>query len=134
MTISLLEEATKNGLEHFIFSSSANVYGNKLKTAASESYKENPSSPYGLTKQAIEKYLKYASLRYNFKYTVFRYFNVYGERQNINSQAAVPTFIKQLIAGQPLQLRGGNQLRDFVYKRCCRGKSTCRSIKKEWHL
>ncbi|KKQ96386.1 MAG: hypothetical protein A3C27_01680 [Candidatus Levybacteria bacterium RIFCSPHIGHO2_02_FULL_39_36] len=115
MTINLLEEAVRNGLEHFIFSSSANIYGNKLKTAAKESYEDDPSSPYGLTKQAIEKFIKYASSRYNFKHTILRYFNVYGERQNINSQAAIPTFIKQLIIGQPLQIRGGNQLRDFVY-------------------
>ncbi len=115
MTTNLIEEARKNGLQHIIFSSSANVYGNPSSVPIRETARLAPTSPYGLTKLAIENYLAYFSNRYKIDFTVFRYFNVYGERQNTLSGAAIPTFIRQMIKNEPITINGGKQIRDFVY-------------------
>lgn len=114
MTINLINIGNKNGLKHFIFSSSANVYGNKIGVIREKAL-EKPTSPYGLTKKSIEDYIIFASEQFLIKYTIFRYFNVYGERQSEKSTAVIPTFIKQISTQNEITLNGGNQTRDFVY-------------------
>jgi UDP-glucose 4-epimerase len=114
-TTKMLEVALDFNLDQVIFASSANVYGNQLKLPIKEDYSLCPLSPYGLTKLAIEEYLTYLSHRNNITCTVFRYFNVYGERQSKNSLAAVPTFINNILGNKPITVNGGNQTRDFIY-------------------
>ena len=114
-TIQILEIAKLYGLRHFIFASSANVYGNQYRKSISESSHTCPLSPYGLTKLAIEKYIQYFSISTHIPSTIFRYFNVYGERQTNSSKAAIPTFIVNLINNTPITINGGNQIRDFIY-------------------
>lgn len=114
-TTKLVETALPFGLQHIVFSSSANIYGTHPKTPTKETDILQPASPYGLTKLAIEEYLKYFSKRNNITCTIFRYFNIFGERQSPYSSACIPTFINNLLKDEPITLRGGDQTRDFIY-------------------
>jgi UDP-glucose 4-epimerase len=77
-TRALLETAVKAGVRHFIFSSTAAVYGNPEKVPVSEDDALNPVSPYGTSKLMSEWMLRDASAAHPLKYTVLRYFNVAG--------------------------------------------------------
>jgi UDP-glucose 4-epimerase len=107
---------SKNLLKQFIFASSCAVYGE-----GNPPFKEddilNPVNLYGLSKILIEKTLVYFSKKYNFKYTILRYSNVYGPRQNPNSESGVISiFINQILNNKPLTIYGdGKNTRDFVY-------------------
>jgi UDP-glucose 4-epimerase len=117
MTSGLLECARNFNLRQIVFASSANVYGNQVTLPINEKAKINPLSPYGLSKAAIEDYIRYFSKRYGIIYTIFRYFNVYGEKQSKKSKAAIPSFIRGVLKNKVINVRGGNQTRDFVYVR-----------------
>ena len=107
---------SKNLLKQFIFASSCAVYGE-----GNPPFKEddilNPVNLYGLSKILIEKTLIYFSKKYNFKYTILRYSNVYGPRQNSNSESGVISiFINQILNNKPLTIYGdGKNTRDFIY-------------------
>jgi len=107
---------SKNLLKQFIFASSCAVYGE-----GNPPFKEddilNPVNLYGLSKSLIEKTLVYFSNKYNFKYTILRYSNVYGPRQNSNSESGVISiFINQILNNKPLTIYGdGKNTRDFIY-------------------
>lgn len=74
----LIETAVKTGVRHFIFSSTAAVYGNPLETPVTETAAPAPMSPYGSSKLMTEIMLKDTSLAHDFHYTALRYFNVAG--------------------------------------------------------
>ncbi len=114
MTINLLNIASNYDLKHFIFASSANVYGNPKELPIKETFILQPESPYGLAKEAIEKFIEYYYNKTGITYTIFRYFNVYGERQS-NSTAAIPSFIDSFLKDKPITIKEGRQTRDFIY-------------------
>lgn len=72
---------------------------------------------YGLSKLLIENYLIYYVKKFNFKFTILRYSNVYGPRQVVNSESGVVSiFINQILNKKPLTIFGdGNNTRDFIY-------------------
>jgi UDP-glucose 4-epimerase len=77
-----------------------------------------PISPYAVSKLAGEYYCKVFSELYGLETVSLRYFNVYGPRQDPNSQyaAVIPRFIQWALQGQPLEVHGdGLQSRDFTY-------------------
>lgn len=117
-TIILLEEAKKYGVERFVFSSSAAIYGQNPKIPKLESHSPQIVSPYAQTKLDGEFYLKQFNSD-KMKTISLRYFNVFGERQDPNSQyaAAIPKFIhKACVEKVDLPIFGdGEQTRDFVY-------------------
>jgi UDP-glucose 4-epimerase len=115
MTTKLLEKAQRHGLEHVIYASSANVYGNQTALPIQESFPVQPLSPYGLAKTAIEEYVAYISTIHNITHCIFRYFNVYGPRQSLRYKPVIPTFIHNLLTGKRLVMHGGMQTRDFVF-------------------
>ncbi|MFN0118614.1 MAG: NAD-dependent epimerase/dehydratase family protein [Elusimicrobiota bacterium] len=115
--LNLLDVAVKNKVEKFIFSSSGGtIYGETPKPAL-ETSPEIPLSPYGVAKLSSEKYIQAFSALFNIKYTIFRYSNVYGPRQNPHGEAGVVAiFSSRLLKNEPLKIFGsGNQTRDFVY-------------------
>jgi UDP-glucose 4-epimerase len=115
-TLNLLVLSLKYGVQKFIFSSSGGVlYGNTV-SAATEDCPANPFSPYGLSKQAGEQYVRfYGQLGLN--YTILRYSNVYGPRQDPYGEAGVVAIWSNLmLANEPCVLYGFGKLkRDYVY-------------------
>lgn len=115
-TINMLEAARIQGVERFVFSSSAAVYGTRT-TVCTESDPCNPESPYGYSKLIGELYCQQYAKNYGIKTVCLRYFNVWGERQNPNGAyaAVVAKFTDQIKHNKPITIFGdGSQTRDFV--------------------
>jgi UDP-glucose 4-epimerase len=74
----LIEAAVRGGIEHFIFSSTAAVYGEPTELPVSEDAPARPMSPYGSSKLMVEIMLRDAARAHGFRYVVLRYFNVAG--------------------------------------------------------
>ncbi len=112
VTLSLLEKSLKYGVEKFIFSSSAAVYGTTGHNIREE-HPKNPKNPYGLSKLAAEEYCKMFHSLYDLKTIILRYFNVYGPRKYNN---VIGTFLQNIKRNEPLFIYGdGKQFRDFVF-------------------
>ncbi len=117
-TVKLLDACRNNNVEKIIFSSSSAVYGNNENMPLKETEALNPTSPYAASKASCELYLKTFYESYGLKYTILRYFNVFGPKQDKNSQyaAVIPNFISALLEGeQPVIYGDGEQTRDFVF-------------------
>lgn len=116
--LNLLDAAKEFGIKKVVFSSSAAVYGDNPASPKETGMAPAPKSPYGITKLDGEYYLKMYNELYGLGGVSLRYFNVFGPRQNPNSQyaAAVPVFISRALKNEPVIIYGdGNQTRDFVY-------------------
>jgi UDP-glucose 4-epimerase len=74
----LIECAISNGVQHFIFSSTAAVYGNPAESPVSEDAPTQPISPYGWSKLMTEIMLRDAAKAHGLNYVILRYFNVAG--------------------------------------------------------
>lgn len=117
-TINLLQNSVKFGVKKFLFSSTGGaVYGEQEYFPADENHPTHPVSPYGITKLCVEKYLFYYGGEYNLNYTVLRYANIYGPRQNPFGEAGVVAiFCTKLLKGeQPIINGTGKQTRDYVF-------------------
>jgi UDP-glucose 4-epimerase len=116
-TKNLLDGCKKNGVNFFIFSSSAAVYGNK-NSKCLETDMPDPQSPYAENKLESEKICKEYSEKALINTVCLRYFNVYGERQNPKGDyAAVFAKFKYNIENDlPITIFGtGKQTRDFIH-------------------
>ncbi|MBN2357561.1 NAD-dependent epimerase/dehydratase family protein [candidate division KSB1 bacterium] len=116
--LNILQACVKTGVQRFIFASSGGaVYGEQVTFPADERHQTQPYSPYGITKLVGEKYLFFYALTYQLGYTILRYANVYGPRQNPHGEAGVVAiFCRRLLDGQqPIIFGNGEQTRDFVY-------------------
>lgn len=113
----VLEACRTHGTGHILFSSSAAVYGDNLHIPLKETEQLVPTSPYGITKMTTEHYLRVYHELYGMDATVFRFANVYGERQGEKGEGGVVSiFCKLLSQRQGITVFGdGNQTRDFVY-------------------
>ena len=117
-TVKLLKSAADNDVKKIVFSSSSAVYGENRNMPLKETEPLMPTSPYAASKASCELYLKSFYESYGLKYTALRYFNVFGPKQDKNSQyaAVIPNFISALLEGKQAEIYGdGEQTRDFVY-------------------
>ena len=117
-TIKLLVAAKDSDIKKIIFSSSSAVYGENPNMPLKETEQYMPTSPYAASKAIGEVYLKTFYETYGLKYTALRYFNVFGPKQDVNSQyaAVIPKFIHSIINNkQPIIYGDGEQTRDFIY-------------------
>jgi UDP-glucose 4-epimerase len=117
-TINLLKNAVKTGVKKFMFASTGGaVYGEQKYFPADEHHPTNPLSPYGISKLSVEKYLYFYKVQYNLNYTILRYANIYGPRQNPFGEAGVVAiFSSKLIKGEQPVINGtGEQTRDYVF-------------------
>ena len=117
-TLNILIAAKETGVKRVIFSSSSSVYGDNPKLPKKEIMKPSPISFYALTKLTGEKYCKLFTDLYGLETISLRYFNVFGERQDPDSEysAVIPLFIKSVLEDkQPLIYDDGSQKRDFTY-------------------
>ena len=117
-TVKLATACKNQNVKKIVFSSSSAVYGENPNMPLKESEPYQPVSPYAASKASCELYFKSFSEAYNLNYTCLRYFNVFGPKQDVNSQyaAVIPKFISSLVNNeQPIIYGDGNQTRDFVY-------------------
>jgi len=117
-TLNLLQNSVKFGVKKFMFASTGGaVYGEQDYFPADENHKLQPLSPYGISKLAVEKYLYFYNEVYGLKYTILRYANIYGPRQNPLGEAGVVCiFLDKILANeQPIINGSGEQTRDYVY-------------------
>jgi len=105
-------------------SSGGAIYGEPSYLPCDEVHPVAPLSPYGASKYSIELYLNIYKQAYGLDYTILRYANVYGPRQNPEGEAGVVAiFTAQMMRGRPVRIFGdGKQERDFIYVAdCARG-------------
>ena len=117
-TINLLQNCVKTGVKKFMFASTGGaVYGEQSYFPADEHHPIAPLSPYGISKFAVEKYLFFYHAQYKLNYTILRYANIYGPRQNPFGEAGVVAiFSTKLLKGdQPVINGSGLQTRDYVF-------------------
>jgi nucleoside-diphosphate-sugar epimerase len=117
-TLNLLLAARDAGIRRFVFASSSSLYGESESLPKIESMPSAPISPYGLQKLTGESYCGLFHRLYDLPTVALRYFNVFGPRQDPNSEysAVIPRFIAALSAGRPPTIYGdGEQTRDFTY-------------------
>lgn len=117
-TVNLLEAARKNVVQRFLYACSAAVYGDSAKIPVSEDSIPNPLSPYAADKLAGEECLLDYSSRFGLAGTSFRFFNIYGPRQDPSSpySGVISIFVDRLMRDKPVTVFGdGKQTRDFVY-------------------
>jgi nucleoside-diphosphate-sugar epimerase len=117
-TLQLLEAAREAGVKRFVFASSSSLYGESETLPKVESMALAPISPYGLQKLAGETYCRLYHRLYGLPTVALRYFNVFGPRQDPNSEyaAVIPRFIDAAKAGRPATVYGdGEQTRDFTF-------------------
>jgi UDP-glucose 4-epimerase len=117
-TLSVLVAAKDSGIDRVIYASSSSVYGDTPTLPKVETMQPSPLSPYAIQKFAGEMYARRFYALYGLKTIGLRYFNVFGPRQNPNSQyaAAIPKFITMIKDGQKPVINGdGEHTRDFTY-------------------
>jgi UDP-glucose 4-epimerase len=117
-SLNIYEAAKKTGVKKIIFASSGGaIYGEQDYFPADEYHPTMPCSPYGIAKLVNEKYLYYYRTVFGIDYTILRYGNVYGPRQNFRGEAGViAIFIDKFLSGnQPIINGDGGNSRDYVY-------------------
>jgi len=116
--IGLLEACRRHQVRKLIYASTGGaLYGEGRELPATEDHPINPESPYGASKHALEHYLYLWKLLHGLDYTVLRYGNVFGPRQNPHGEAGVNAiFIGLMLHGRRPRVFGdGEALRDYVY-------------------
>jgi len=117
-SITVLVAAKACGVRRVVYASSSSVYGAREGLPRTEDDAPAPLSPYAASKLAVEFYLYVYFASEGLETVALRYFNVFGPRQDPNSQyaAVVPSFLRQLLDGNAPTIYGdGEQTRDFTY-------------------
>ena len=110
---SALEAMRLSDVKKIIFASTAAVYGKPRSNPVGETSPTNPISTYGYHKLLAEKLIQCYAQNYGLSGLVFRIFNVYGGDFKLHEDA-ISTFIRNAFDGKPLNVNGGNQIRDFI--------------------
>lgn len=121
-SINLLEACRISGVKKVIYSSTGGAeYGEPEYLPCDENHPINPLSPYGATKHTVEHYLFMYRANFGLEYTVLRYPNVYGPRQDPYGEAGViAIWTEKMLKGEDTVINGsGEQERDFVYVGDC---------------
>lgn len=117
-TLNILAASKQAGVKRVVFASSSSVYGDDPHLPKKEGKEGSPLSPYAVTKLVGEKYMRIFSEIYGLETVSLRYFNIFGPRQDPNSQyaAVIPLFITLMERGESPRIYGdGEQSRDFTY-------------------
>jgi UDP-glucose 4-epimerase len=117
--LNLLKACVDNSVRKFIFSSTGGaLYGEPDVVPADEDHPVRPLSPYGTSKYAFEQYLGTFQRTFGLNYTVLRYANVYGPRQDFYAEEGrvVAIFASRMLVGKPVTIDGdGTQSRDMLH-------------------
>lgn len=128
-SLNIIEGMAKNKMNNFIFSSTAGVYGNPIKTPIAEDHPKNPTNPYGESKLMVEKILSWYGEIFNLNFVCLRYFNasgassdgMMGENHSPESHL-IPNAIKSILDRSKFTLYGndyptsdGTCIRDYIH-------------------
>lgn len=118
-TLNVCEAMRERHVQRVLFASSAAVYGNNGEgRAIDEDTPKAPLTPYAADKLASEHYLDFYRRQHGLVPAIFRFFNIYGPRQDPSSpySGVISIFTERALQGQPITVFGdGEQTRDFVY-------------------
>ena len=117
-TLNVLVAAKECGVRKIVFASSSSVYGDTPTLPKREDMEPYPLSPYAVSKLTGEHYMNVFTKLYGIKTIALRYFNVFGPRQDPNSDyaAVIPKFITRTLNHQsPVIFGDGTQTRDFTF-------------------
>jgi UDP-N-acetylglucosamine 4-epimerase len=116
--VNMMVAARDAGVERFIYAASSSTYGDHPGLPKVEEVIGKPLSPYAVTKYANELYADVFARCYGVTSIGFRYFNIFGPRQDPDGAyaAVIPRWIAQFIGGEPVYINGDGQTsRDFCY-------------------
>lgn len=116
--VNMLKAAVDNNVKQFVYASSSSVYGDEPTLPKQESRIGNCLSPYAATKRTNELYAQVFADVYGLKTMGFRYFNIFGPKQDPDGPyaAVIPLFVKGILNKTPVYINGdGGQTRDFTY-------------------
>ena len=116
--VNMLNAAVEKKVKSFVYASSSSVYGDEPSLPKIENKIGNCLSPYAATKKTNELYAQVFADIYGIKVMGFRYFNIFGPRQDPDGPyaAVIPLFVKGIINQTPVYINGdGEQTRDFTY-------------------
>ena len=116
--VNMLKAAADANVESFVYASSSSVYGDEETLPKKEEKVGNCLSPYAVTKKTNELYAKVFAAHYGLKLMGFRYFNIFGPRQDPDGPyaAVIPLFVKGIMKNTPVYINGdGEQTRDFTF-------------------
>ncbi|QGQ94914.1 NAD-dependent epimerase/dehydratase family protein [Paenibacillus psychroresistens] len=116
-TINLLEQCKSFGVKKIIYASSAAVYGHPNYLGVDEKHALQPISFYGISKHTPEHYIQAYGELFGLDYTILRYSNVYGIRQDPRGEGGVISiFLNRLLHEEtPIIYGNGENTRDFIY-------------------
>ncbi|MDX5372713.1 MAG: NAD-dependent epimerase/dehydratase family protein [Pseudomonadaceae bacterium] len=118
-TLNVCEAMREAGVRRVLFASSAAIYGNNGEgVAVTEDTPKAPLTPYAADKLASEHYLDFYRRQHGLEPAIFRFFNIYGPRQDPSSpySGVISIFTERALAGTPIRVFGdGEQTRDFFY-------------------
>lgn len=117
-TVNILKACADSNVKRLVYSASSSAYGNAIKLPSKEEDPIDPISPYAMQKYYGEVVCKMFANVYDIETVSLRYFNVYGERQNLEGAYALVmcVFARQRLNNEPLTIRGdGEQRRDFTH-------------------
>lgn len=116
-SIKVIEAAVKASAKKVIYASSAAVYGIPQYLPIDTAHPISPLSPYGVSKFSVEKYLEMSYRLYGLNYTILRYANVFGPRQDaLGEGGVISIFMDAIVRGEKLTIFGdGEQTRDFIF-------------------
>ena len=116
--VNMLKAATDAGVKQMVYASSSSVYGDEPTLPKTEGKIGNCLSPYAATKKTNELYAQIFADVYGLKIMGFRYFNIFGPRQDPDGAyaAVIPLFVKGIMKETPVYINGdGDQTRDFTF-------------------
>lgn len=116
--VNMLKAAVDNNVKQFVYASSSSVYGDEPTLPKQEHRIGNCLSPYAATKKTNELYAQVFADVYGIRLMGFRYFNIFGPRQDPDGPyaAVIPLFVKGIINKTPVYINGdGEQTRDFTF-------------------
>ena len=117
-SLNLLQNCAKYGVQKIVYASSGGaIYGEPQYLPCDEGHPVQPLSHYGVSKFAVENYLYVYRLTHGLDYTVVRFGNIYGPRQDpLGEAGVVAIFSQNMLAQRPVTINGsGEQERDFLY-------------------
>jgi len=116
-TRTVLEAAANASVERVLVASTSEVYGDAPQPPYSEDDEKAPKTNYAVAKFADERFTRAYGQQHDLDYTILRYFNVYGPKQDSSAYGyVVPIFVRKALTDSVLEIHGdGEQTRDFTY-------------------